>query len=131
MGRSTYDWLQEHASDEPWAYEVPAWVFTHRSDEPGADADIRFTRADVADVHAEMVDAAAGRDIYLVGGGDLVGQFTDRGLLDEIIVTIAPVTIGSGRPLLPSHLELKLTELAQNGEFACARYAVVRPFEVV
>lgn len=127
MGRSTYDWLQEHAGDEPWAYEMPAWVFTHRDDEPRADADIRFTQADVGAVHAEMVSAVDGRDIFLVGGGDLVGQFADRGLLDEIIVSIAPVTIGSGQPLLARHVELRLVELAQNGEFACARYDVVRP----
>ena len=73
-----------------------------------------------------MVAAAAGRDIYLVGGGHLAGQFAERGLLDEIIVSIAPVTIGSGQPLLTGHVELKLAELAQNDEFACARYDVVR-----
>lgn len=127
MGRSTYDWLQREVGDEPWAYEVPTWVFTHRDDEPRTDADIRFTRGDVADVHAEMVAASAGRDIYLVGGGDLAGQFADRALLDEITVSIAPVTLGAGQPLLPRHVELRLVELAQNGEFACARYDVVRP----
>lgn len=126
MGRSTYDWLQEQLGDEPWAYDLPTWVFTHRDDEPRADADIRFTQRDVAEVHAEMASAAAGRAIFLVGGGDLVGQFAERGLLDEIIVSIAPVTLGSGQPLLTRRVELKLTELAQNGEFACARYDVVR-----
>lgn len=127
MGRSTYDWLQEHTEEDPWPYDMPTWVFTHRAEQPRSDIDVHFTQADVGDVHAEMATAAAGRDIWLVGGGDLVGQFAERGLLDEIIVAIAPVTIGSGRPLLPRHVELKLAELAQNGEFACARYDVVRP----
>jgi len=54
-----------------------------------------------------------------------VGQFAERGLLDEVIVYIAPVTLGAGAPLLPRHVELRLEELARNGEFACARYAVL------
>ncbi len=61
----------------------------------------------------------------MVGGGDLAGQFADAKLLDEVIVSIAPVTLGAGRPLFPRKYDLKLTELAQNGAFACARYAVV------
>jgi dihydrofolate reductase len=62
-----------------------------------------------------------------VGGGDLVGQFADAGLLDEVLVTIAPVTLGAGAPLLPRRVELRLEEVARNGDFACARYTVGRP----
>jgi dihydrofolate reductase len=48
-----------------------------------------------------MMVAAENKNIWIVGGGDLVGQFYDRGLLNEIIVSIASVTLGSGAPLLP------------------------------
>lgn len=106
---------------------MPCWVFTHRNLTPISEGDIRFTTDDVADVHTAMVAAAGGRDIWLVGGGDLVGQFADRDLLDEVIVSIAPITLGGGAPLLPRRMELRLTELGRNGEFACARYEVVRP----
>ena len=50
----------------------------------------------------------------------------DRGLLDEIVVTIAPVTLGGGAPLLPRRVELVRTEWAVNGEFVCVRYDVVK-----
>jgi dihydrofolate reductase len=73
-----------------------------------------------------MQRAAAGRNVWIVGGGDLAGQFADRGLLDEVLVTIAPVTLGAGAPLLPRRLELRLVELGRNGDFAAARFAVVR-----
>ena len=73
-----------------------------------------------------MVRAAGDRNIWVVGGGDLAGQFADAGLLDEVLVTIAPVTLGAGAPLLPRRLELRLDELGRNGDFACARFAVVR-----
>jgi dihydrofolate reductase len=55
-----------------------------------------------------------------------VGQFADVGLLDEVLVSIAPVTVGGGAPLLPRRLELQLEEVARNGDFASARYSVVR-----
>jgi dihydrofolate reductase len=47
--------------------------------------------------------------------------------LDEVIVSIAPVTLGAGAPLLPRRTELQLEDVARNGDFACARYSVVRP----
>ncbi|ATL66086.1 dihydrofolate reductase family protein [Nocardia terpenica] len=126
MGANTYRWIVENHSGEPWYYTVPAWVFTHRDFSPRTDADIRFTRESVPAVHAEMVAAAGDRDIWIVGGGELVGRFAEHGLLDEVAVGIAPVTIGSGKPLLPRHVELKQIELVANGEFACVRYAVVK-----
>jgi dihydrofolate reductase len=73
-----------------------------------------------------MITAAGGRNVWVVGGGDLAGQFADEGLLDEVIVTIAPVTLGGGAALLPRRIELRLEELGQNGDFACARFSVVR-----
>jgi dihydrofolate reductase len=82
---------------------------------------------DVAPVHEQLVAAAGDRNVWIVGGGDLAGQFADAGLLDEVIVYIAPVALGAGAPLLPRRLELRLEELARNGDFACARYSVARP----
>jgi len=91
---------------------------------PGAT--VKFVQGDVSPVHAEMAAAAADRNLWIVGGGDLAGQFADAGLLDEVIVSVAPVTLGGGAPLLPRHLELRLEEVGRNGDFAAARYSVVR-----
>jgi dihydrofolate reductase len=132
MGATTYEWILEHefADKDPtewkWPYEIPCWVFTHRQLPVVASAAVQFTSADVAAVHEEMVRVAGGRNVWIVGGGDLVGQFADAGLLDEVIVKIAPVTLGGGAPLLPRRLELRLEELARNGDFAGARFSVVR-----
>jgi dihydrofolate reductase len=128
MGATTYAWIRDHLAKtgETWMYDLPSWVFTHREFEPIGEG-IRFTSAPVTEVHAEMVDAAAGRDLWMVGGGDLAAQFAEAGLLDELMVSIAPVTLGAGRPLFPRRFDLELVELARNGAFACARYAVVGP----
>jgi dihydrofolate reductase len=48
-----------------------------------------------------MVRAAQGKKVWIVGGGELAGQFYDRGLLDELFVQVGSVTLGSGKPLLP------------------------------
>ena len=128
MVSSTYEWILRHAeAEQPWPYSQPTWVFTTRSLPPVPGADIRFVRGDVAPVHEAMRDASAGKNVWLVGGGDLVGQFHDRGLLDEIIVTIAPVTLGSGKPLLPRAITtppLRLLDSRVVGPFVQLRYAV-------
>jgi dihydrofolate reductase len=125
MGRTTYEWILDYEGpDITWPYSMPSWVFTHH-ELPTVKGDIRFTQGDITSVHAEMVEAASDKDVWVVGGGDLAGQFADAGLLDELIVYIAPVFLGAGAPLFPRRQELKLEELAQNGEFACARYSVV------
>jgi dihydrofolate reductase len=125
MGSTTYEWILEHAKGWPYA-DVPSWVFSSRElrDVPGAD--IRFVRGAVTPVHAELAAAAGDRNVWLVGGGPLVAQFAEAGVLDEVLVTIAPVTLGAGRPLLPARIELRLEETDRNGDFVTARYSVVR-----
>jgi dihydrofolate reductase len=134
MGATTYGWLIEHEAllDEPgkwaeWYADRPTWVFTHRELPVVSGADIRFTSAPVDAVHAEMAAAAGERDIWLMGGGDLVGQFDDAGLLDRITATVAPVTLGAGAPLLPRTIRsdrLTLTSVSQIGQFAELTYDV-------
>jgi dihydrofolate reductase len=131
MGSTTYEWILDHEfkdtdpSDWKWPYDIPCWVFTHRELPVVPGAKVEFTSGGVAEVHAKMVEAAGDRNVWIVGGGDLAGQFADAELLDEVIVSIAPVTLGGGAPLLPRRLELRLEELGRNGDFASARYSVV------
>lgn len=137
MGSATYEWLLREAvgpaakKPEPWPYSQPAWVFTSRTLPSVPGADIRFARGDVRPVHAEMVEAAGGSNVWIVGGGELVGQFYDRGLLDELIVQVAAVTLGAGKPLLPRAIVTPPLELLSarpiGRRYAELRYAVPRP----
>ncbi len=133
MGSTTYEWILDHefAGKDPaewkWTYDIPCWVFTHRQLPVVPNAEIEFTSADVVSVHEAMAAAAGDRNIWIVGGGDLAGQFADVGLLDEVIVGIAPVTLGAGAPLLPRLIELRLDEVGRNGDFVAARFSVVPP----
>ena len=132
MGSSTYEWVLDHEfsgkapSEWKWPYDLPCWVFSSRDLQVVPGADLRFVRGEVAPVHAEMTEAAGGKNVWIVGGGDLVGQFADAGLLDEVIVYVAPVTLGAGQPLLARHVELRLEETGRNKDFVASRYSVVR-----
>lgn len=136
MGSATYEWMLRHvvkpgtASGSPWPYQQPAWVFSHRDLQRLPGANISFVSGDVRPVHAQMSAAAQGKNIWLVGGGELVGQFWDAGLLDELIVQVGSVTLGAGQPLLPRQIAfppLQLTAVRQIGSgFVELRYAVPR-----
>jgi len=136
MGSATYEWMLRHAvgpqAEQPqaWPYTQPTWVFSSRTLQPVPGADIRFVRGDVRPVHAEMTAMAGKRNIWVVGGGDLAGQFHDHGLLDEIFVQIGSVTLGAGKPLLPRAITsppLRLISVRAIGTgFAELHYAVPR-----
>jgi dihydrofolate reductase len=125
MGAHTYEWILAHhilpGADrpQPWPYTQPTWVFTSRELPTVPSADVRFVRGDVRPVHAEMVRAACGKNVWVVGGGELAGQFHDHGLLDELIVDVASVTLGAGAPLLPRMIAsppLRLVSARVNGQ---------------
>ena len=136
MGSATYEWMLRHAlgGEDPsvaaWPYTQPTWVFTKRVLPRVAGANLHFVQGNVALVHAAMCAAAAGRHVWIVGGGDLAGQFHDAGLLDELILQVGSVTLGRGKPLFPRRLapgDLRLQSVRQVGTgFAELRYEVVK-----
>jgi dihydrofolate reductase len=129
MGSTTYEWMLRHVvgADSP----QPAWVFTSRTLPTVPGADIRFVRGDVRPVHRAMSAAAAGKNVWIVGGGELAGQFYDHGLLDELFVQVGSVTLGAGKPLLPRAITsppLRLMSVRAVGTgFAELSYEVPRP----
>lgn len=135
MGSATYEWMLRNGAEveaqmgTAWPYTQPAWVFTTRELPRVAGADIRFVRGDVRPVHAAMAEAAGGRNVWVVGGGELAGQFFDAGLLDELIIQVGATTVGHGKPLFPRRLTTPLTlQSAQpmGPRFVELRYTVNR-----
>ena len=126
MGATTYQWVLDHEDllrhPEKWHEfygDRPCWVFTHRHLPPIPGVDLRFVQGDVRPVHADM--DAVGGDSWIVGGGDLVGQFDDARLLDEIHLGMCPVTLGGGAPLLPRRIpsqRMTLRSVEQDGQRA-------------
>lgn len=133
-GSTTYQWILDHERilDEPEKWhdfhgDRPTFVFTSRRLAVPAGADVRVVSGAVSDALPAIRDAAAGGDIWVVGGGDLAGQFLDAGALDEIRVSIAPVALAGGAPLLPRNVgadRLRLVSASAYGQFARLVYAV-------
>jgi len=136
-GSTTYQWVLDHEAllDNPqkWAQlygEKPTFVFTTRELPVPAGADVRFVAGPVTDAMPAIRTAAAGGDIWVVGGGDLAGQFLDAGILDEIRLSVAPVALRGGAPLLPRDVgadRLRLVSAQAHGQFARLIYAVNAP----
>ncbi|HEY5564689.1 MAG TPA: dihydrofolate reductase family protein, partial [Rhodothermia bacterium] len=136
MGSTTYEWMLRHSvmvaaeTGSVWPYTQPTWIFSSRVLPKTEGANTRFVQGDVRPVHAEMSRAAGSKNIWIVGGGDLAGQFFDAGLLDEVIVQVGSVTLGKGKPLFPRRVTsppIRLVSVRQVGAgFAELCYAVPR-----
>ena len=134
-GSTTYEWVLAEsdilAHPERWREfhgDRPTFVFTTRELPAPEGADIRFVSGPVADVLAEIRAAAGDGDIWVVGGGDLAGQFLDAGALDEIALSVAPVALTGGAPLFPRRVEsdrLRLVSASAVGQFARLVYRVL------
>ena len=130
MGSTTYEWVRRHEQGQSWPYQQPTWVFSSRALPAIPGADLRFVSGDVRPVHRAMAEAAGGKNLWIVGGGELAGQFHDHGLLDDLIITVAAVTLGGGAPLFPRTISsppLRLVSVNRYGEaFVELRYEISR-----
>lgn len=108
MGSATYEFILGEGSSWPYA-DRPTWVLTTRDLPIAEGADIRFHNGPIEDVHAEMLAAAAGRDLWVVGGGPVATQLVEKGLLDDLLVTIVPVILGAGKALFENPIDRPMT----------------------
>ena len=117
MGSTTYQWLLDHTKG-PWPYKVPCLVFTHRNLKVMDEADVRFVQGDAATHFPELKKLAGQKNIWLMGGGDLVGQFYDHGLLDEMHIQTVAVFLNEGKKLFSRRTEnaFKIKEVRQRGD---------------
>lgn len=117
MGATTYEWLLNHM-EGPWPYKVPCFVFTHRKLKSVENADVRFVQGDIKAHHEELKKLAHGKNIWMMGGGDLAGQFYDKGLLDEIRFQTVSVFLNEGKKFFARKTEtaFKIQEILQRGD---------------
>lgn len=125
MGSATYEWILNNAEEvaaergSSWPYTQPAWVFSSRELPLIEGANIHFVQGDITPVYAEIQSIIGDKNIWIVGGGELAGQFYDANLLDELIIQIGSVTLAQGKPLFPRRIfapTLKLISVHQMGE---------------
>lgn len=122
MGRRTYDWVME-AEDGKFPYPgLASYVFTSAAIEE--DPVVKFTNQDIA-TFAKDLKAQPGKDIWVIGGSNLLHGFLEEDLIDEWIISIAPTLIGKGIPLFQKfdfEIRLKLKSVKSYGQFAQLHY---------
>ncbi len=121
-GSTTYEFVLDHLPEGGWPYAgKPYWALSSRDLRipEGDDVDVRVADAPVGDLHEEMIAAAGERNLWVVGGGNVASQFAAAGLLDELVLTVVPVVLGTGKPLfderLPGSMRLLGTRAFANG----------------
>ncbi|WP_423190380.1 dihydrofolate reductase family protein [Alkalibacterium sp. f15] len=121
MGKTTYDWIMRN---DPTNFpDKDCYVFTHSSLE---DENVTFINETPSDFISRM-KVQERRKIWLVGGGKLVHSFLKENLIDELIITIAPVILGTGIPLFNEedyYFDLSLKRLRQFNQFVELHYVV-------
>lgn len=133
-GSTTYEWVftheKLHESPEKWREfygDRATFVFTTRDLPTPEGVDIRFVSGEPANHLDSIREAAGDGDVWVIGGGDLAGQFLDAGALNELQVTMTPVALPTGAPLFPRAIgpeRLGLKSAEQFGQFAHLTYEV-------
>lgn len=138
MGSTTYEWVLRELGGlekmDVWNNAMPSTVvvFTTRQLSAPEGSDVRFMSGDVANALPKIRQLAGEGIIWLVGGGDLASQFIAARALDEMVLSVAPVALGRGAPLLSQRLEsdqATLTQVQQVGQFARLTYQLSYPDE--
>jgi dihydrofolate reductase len=125
-GRNTYEAAQAWGGQNPFG--VPFFIVTHRPEGAPADAGFTFVNGLEAAV-ARAREAAAGKDVYLMGGADVIRQALRAGLVEELSISIAPVVLGGGKRLFDDFdetLRLEHLHLLQSPFATHITYRVVR-----
>jgi dihydrofolate reductase len=112
------------------AWEGPVFVLTHRPPDEPDDPEITFLSGELAEAVATARSAAGDKNLEIFGA-NLAAQCLDAGLIDEIVVHVAPVLLGDGVRLYGEaanrgEVELERTDLAEAGQQASLRFRVKR-----
>jgi dihydrofolate reductase len=123
MGHTTYTQLTTQLSPNVWPYPDKE-VYVASRQEIASNEHAIFVNDAVKLV--EDLKNKAGRTIWIVGGAKLIARLLDAGLIDTLIITVAPVSIGKGIPLFSdTPLNFSLVKSEVFGPFVESTYKVI------
>jgi len=95
-GRTTYEAARHWGDENPWG--LPFFIVTHRPEEEPEGGHFNFV-AGVEEAVARAKEAAGEKDVSIMGGADVMRQALQAGLVDELSIVVAPLTLGGGKRL--------------------------------
>ena len=137
MGRRMFSggegpWEDDPNADGWWGddppFHVSVFVLTHHPRDPvvkGGGTSFTFVTEGIEAALEQARAAAGGKDVQVGGGAELVQQYLNAGLLDELNIHLVPVLLGNGGIRLLDRLEpteLELTRVIQSGAVTHLRY---------
>jgi dihydrofolate reductase len=112
MGRKTYEVARAQSAGDKSSYPGVTTYVCSRTLKPGEDEGVEVISRDAAELIREL-KAKPGKDICIMGGGELGSSLLDSGVVDEVGLNIHPILLGSGVPLfrpMMRQIELELAE---------------------
>jgi len=132
MGRRMADGGEVPWGEEP-PFRAPVFVVTHRARETlhrGGGTSFTYVTDGIERAVEQAKDAAGGKDVAIAGGGTLLRQALELGVVDELELHIAPVVLGHGMRLLDLDLpekvglELEVLRVLDTSDMLHLRYRV-------
>ena len=125
-GRNTYDAAGAWGGANPFG--VPFFIVTHRPEDVPSDAGFTFTEG-LEEAIASARESAGGKDVFVMGGADVIRQALRTGHVEELTISIAPVVLGGGKRLFHDfgrRISLEHMGLLQSPFATHISYRVVR-----
>jgi dihydrofolate reductase len=122
IGRRTYDWVIDYEKGNFPYKDKKCYVFSKSL--KGKNEFVEFVDENILSF-TEKLKAEKGKDIWIVGGGELLYYFVKERLIDRFIITIAPALIGKGIPLFKENdieMDLELKNVRRFNQFAELQY---------
>ena len=114
LGRKTYEMsLRLGATFDSKSRTI---VFSHHAPPADPPSGVQFVNEAIGRF-MDRLRAQPGKDIWLMGGGEIIASFLDEDAIDEFVISVAPVFIGEGIPLLARRQRHALLELLSSERF--------------
>jgi dihydrofolate reductase len=126
-GRNTYEAAEAWGGQNPWG--LPFFIVTHRPQDEPRDAGFTFVNG-LEEAITRAREAAGTKDVFVMGGADVIRQALRAGYVDELSISIAPVVLGGGKRLFDDDFHETVTlehlNLLQSPFATHISYRVVR-----
>ena len=125
-GRWTYEAAEHWGDKNPWG--LPFFIVTHRPGEEPEGRAFTFVSG-VEEAVRRATEAAGDKDVHVMGGAEVIRQALEAGLVDELTIIVAPITLGGGKRLFEGftqQLDLEHLGVRQSQDATFIDYRVKR-----